>query len=269
MLYVYDVLWQQCGGIGWTSTACCDQSTCIFVNPYYSQCLPLEESSSSSPSFTSTVSTATSSTNDGRQVGVTTRYWDCCKASCGWPGKASVTSPVITCTQDGITSVDLNTQSGCTGGTAYMCNDQQPWSINSTFSYDFAAAHIINHGEADWCCACYSLIFTSGPVVGKELIVQVINTGDDLDDNHFDLQIPGSGVGIFDGCSKQFPGSYTWGQTYGGVTQRSDCAGLPSVLQPGCYWRFDWFMGADNPTISFKQVSCPFVLTSITQCVRV
>lgn len=29
--------------------------------------------------------------------GVTTRYWDCCKPSCGWPGKASVTNPVKTC----------------------------------------------------------------------------------------------------------------------------------------------------------------------------
>ncbi|CAF3456064.1 unnamed protein product [Rotaria sp. Silwood1] len=262
-------LWQQCGGIGWTDSTCCDQSTCIVVNPYYSQCLPSGESSSSSSSSSSTFSAATSSTNDGRQAGVTTLYWDCCKASCAWPDKASVTSPVRTCAQDGITSVDPNTQSGCTGGTAYMCNDQQPWSVSSTLSYGFAAAHISGQSEADWCCACYSLIFTSGPVIDKELIVQVTNTSGDLGDNHFDLQIPGGGVGVFDGCSSEYPGSYSWGQRYGGVSQRSDCANLPIAIQPGCYWRFDWFMNADNSTISFKQISCPFVLTSITQCSRV
>ncbi|CAF4566302.1 unnamed protein product [Rotaria sp. Silwood1] len=262
-------LWQQCGGIGWTGPTCCDQSTCVVGNPYYSQCLQSGVSSSSSFTSSSTVSTVTkSSPNDGHQPGVTTRYWDCCKASCGWSYKASVTSPVRTCAQNGITPVDSNTQSGCTGGSAYMCNNQQPWNVSSTLSYGYAAAHIAGKSEADWCCACYSLIFTSGPVVGKKLIVQVTNTGDDLGNNHFDLQMPGGGVGIFDGCSRQFPGSYSWGQRYGGVSQRSDCANLPRAIQAGCYWRFDWFMNADNPTISFKQVPCPSVLTANTQCIR-
>ena len=74
---------------------------------------------------------------------MTTRYWDCCKASCGWPGKAAVSNPVQTCSQDGVTTVDKNTQSGCTGGTAYMCNNQQPWNVSATLSYGFAAAAII------------------------------------------------------------------------------------------------------------------------------
>jgi len=112
------------------------------------------------------------------------------------------------------------------------------------------------------------LIFTSGPVIGKELIVQVTNTGGDLGNNHFDLQMPGGGVGIFDGCSSQFPGSYSWGQRYGGISQRSECANLPAVLQAGCYWRFDWFQNADNPQMSFKQVACPSALTANTQCIR-
>jgi len=112
------------------------------------------------------------------------------------------------------------------------------------------------------------LIFTTGPVVGKELIVQVTNTGSDLGSNQFDLQMPGGGVGIFNGCSSQFPGSYSWGQQYGGVSQRSDCNNLPPVLQSGCFWRFDWFMNANNPAMSFKQVTCPTALTSNTQCIR-
>ncbi len=112
------------------------------------------------------------------------------------------------------------------------------------------------------------MIFTSGPVIGKELIVQVTNTGGDLGNNQFDLAMPGGGFGIFDGCLSEFPGPYSWGQQYGGVSQRSDCANITSVLQAGCYWRFDWFMDADNPTMSFKQVACPPVLTDNTGCVR-
>ncbi len=41
------------------------------------------------------------------------------------------------------------------------------------------------------CCACYELTFTSGPVKGKKMIVQATNTGGDLGDDHFDIQIPG------------------------------------------------------------------------------
>ncbi|CAF3672381.1 unnamed protein product [Rotaria sp. Silwood1] len=134
-----------------------------------------------------------SSVNTGT-TGVTTRYWDCCKASCAWPGKAQVTNPVKTCSSDGVTAVDSNAQSGCDGGNAYMCNNQQPWSVNTTLAYGYAAANIAGQSEATWCCACYALHFTSGSVIGKQLVVQVTNTGGDLGNNHFDLQMPGGGV---------------------------------------------------------------------------
>lgn len=122
--------------------------------------------------------------------------------------------------------------------------------------------------ESTWCCACYLLIFTTDSVAGKELIVQVTNTGGDLGNNHFDLQMPGGGFGIFNGCGIQFPSSYSGGQTYGGVSQRSDCYKLPSVLLSGCLWRFDWLQNADNPQMRFKQVPCPAALTKNTNCVR-
>ena len=83
-----------------------------------------------------------SSMADDRQAGVTTRYWDCCKASCAWAGKASVHSPVKTCAKDGVSKVDVNAQSGCNGGGAYVCNDQQPWAVNDNLAYGFAAATI-------------------------------------------------------------------------------------------------------------------------------
>jgi len=259
-------MYGQCDGTQWTgSKTCCDDSVCTFGNDYYSQCLPKSDSSTT-PGTTS--KTTSSSGGGGTQDGVTTRYWDCCKASCGWTGKASVSNPVQTCAADGVTPVGVDTQSGCNGGSAYMCLNQQPWNVSATLSYGFAAAHISGQQESDWCCACYSMMFTSGPVAGKQLIVQVTNTGGDLGNNHFDLEIPGGGVGIFDGCSTQFPGPYSWGDRYGGVKAREDCFKIPAELQPGCLWRFDWFQGADNPTMRFEQVACPSVLTDKSQCVR-
>src|SRR6202021_2993901 len=71
-------------------------------------------------------------------------------------------------------------------------------------------------------------------------------------------QIPGGGVGIFNGCTTEWGApSSGWGSQYGGISSRSDCDSLPSALQAGCYWRFDWFMGADNPAVTFTQVQCP------------
>jgi hypothetical protein len=100
------------------------------------------------------------------------------------------------------------------------------------------------------------------------MIVQVTNTGGDLGKNHFDIQMPGGGVGVFDGCSNQF-GSPLPGARYGGINSRSDCDRMPAALRSGCYWRFDWFQNADNPTIKFKKVDCPAALRAKTQCARV
>ena len=99
--------------------------------------------------------------------------------------------------------------------------------------------------------------------------MQVTNTGSDLGSGHFDLQLPGGGVGLFDGCTSQWglPTS-VWGQTYGGVSSRSDCSSLPAAIQPGCYFRFDWFMGADNPTMNFAEVACPVELQAKSNCAR-
>lgn len=69
----------------------------------------------------------------------------------------------------------------CAFTAAYLCNDNIPWAINNDLSYGFAAAHISGKSEHDLCCACYELTFTSGPVSGKKMVVQVTNTGDDLD----------------------------------------------------------------------------------------
>ncbi|KAI8888906.1 glycoside hydrolase family 45 protein [Backusella circina FSU 941] len=201
--------------------------------------------------------------------GTTTRYWDCCKASCSWPGKADVSAPVDTCGVNGISLVDDNAQSGCNGGSGYMCNNNQPWAVNDDLAYGFAAASIPGLTEAGWCCGCYELTFTSSAISGKKMVVQITNTGGDLGQGHFDLQLPGGGVGIFNGCSSQWGApSDGWGSRYGGISSVSECSSLPSQLQAGCKFRFNWFKNADNPTITYKEVTCPSELVQRTGCKR-
>ncbi|KAI9265548.1 endo-beta-D-1,4-glucanase [Helicostylum pulchrum] len=297
----------QCGGINWTGPTCCEAgSTCVSEpwNAYYSQC-PVTTTTTKKPVTTTTQKPVTTTTkkpvvtttvqkpvittttiakpaptnggssdyaplNGGKSgSGSTTRYWDCCKASCSWPGKASVSGPVDTCGKNGISILDDNAQSGCNGGDGYMCNNNQPWAVNDGLAYGFAAASIAGSSESGWCCGCYELTFTSGPVNGKKMVVQVTNTGGDLGQNHFDLQMPGGGVGIFDGCSSQWNiPSEKWGARYGGISSASECDGLPSQLQAGCKWRFNWFKNADNPSMSFKEVSCPAALVTRSGCKR-
>nr|CDF76466.1 glycoside hydrolase 45 [Scytalidium indonesiacum] len=199
--------------------------------------------------------------------GKSTRYWDCCKPSCGWAKKAPVNQPVFSCNANFQRLYDFDAKSGCEpGGVAYSCADQTPWAVNDDFAFGFAATSIAGSNEAGWCCACYELTFTSGPVAGKKMVVQSTSTGGDLGSNHFDLNIPGGGVGIFDGCTPQFGGLP--GQRYGGISSRNECERFPDALKPGCYWRFDWFKNADNPNFSFRQVQCPAELVARTGCRR-
>jgi hypothetical protein len=128
--------------------------------------------------------------------GFTTRYWDCCKPSCAWPGKAALApgaALVYVCDINNQpllggpaanSSCDLNGNSG----PAYACSDLSPWVINDV-AYGYAVVKIIGGNEATWCCACYALTFTSGPASGKKMIIQAINTGSDLQGNQFDLAV--------------------------------------------------------------------------------
>lgn len=111
------------------------------------------------------------------------------------------------------------------------------------------------------------LEFTSGPAQGKTMIVQSTNTGGDLGSNHFDILMPGGGVGLFDGCSTQY-GQALPGAQYGGVSSRDECDQMPEALKEGCYWRFDWFGNSDNPDVSFSRVQCPTEITSKSGCTR-
>lgn len=199
--------------------------------------------------------------------GHTTRYWDCCKTSCAWEGKAKVSEPVLTCDNRENPIVDANAKSGCDGGGAFACTNNSPWAVSDDVAYGFAATALSGLSESSWCCGCYAITFTSGPIAGKKMVVQSTNTGGDLSNNHFDLMIPGGGLGIFDGCSAQF-GQLLPGARYGGVSSRSECDLMPELLKDGCQWRFDWFKNADNPDIEFEQVQCPKEIVAVSGCVR-
>ena len=73
---------------------------------------------------------------------------------------------------------------------------------------------------------------------------------DHIDDST--TQIPGGGVGIYNGCTKQYGAPPNgWGKQYGGISSASECNSFPAALKAGCNFRFGWFKGADNPTYAY------------------
>lgn len=145
--------------------------------------------------FVATAQCATSLNYSG--TAIATRFWDCCKPSCAWDGKASVVDnkPVLSCTADDKPTA-ASAGSACgVGGTAYSCSSQQPWAVNDTLSYGFAGAFIMPELiggaiEGAWCCACYQLDFTSEPLRGKTMILQASNAAYDITStNRFSLAV--------------------------------------------------------------------------------
>ncbi|CBX93072.1 hypothetical protein LEMA_P039730.1 [Plenodomus lingam JN3] len=205
---------------------------------------------------------------------ITTRFWDCCKPSCGWKGKADFTRPVLSCTADD-KPADIAAGTGCNGGTAFQCSNQQPWAVNDTLSYGFAGTFITTEltggsVESAWCCACYQLDFTSEPLIGKSMIIQASNTAYDINTaNRFTLAVPGGNTTSTDACAQQYGVDQSvFGENMAGVSSIDGCQNLPETLRAGCQWRFDWLQDASFPSANFKRVLCPTEITNITQCVR-
>jgi len=206
--------------------------------------------------------------------GFATRYWDCCKPSCGWAANAN-NKPVHTCGKDGTSTVGNDTQSACGGGSGYMCYWGAPWAVSDTLSFGFAAYNGVD------CGTCFQIQFTgkgqyndkdSGSMAlnGKTMIVQVINIGG-IAANQFDLLIPGGGVGANNACTG---GSAQWsganiGDTNGGMLTSCKDSGscvsqmcqsafgsMPQLLA-GCNWVTGWFASADNPQMVYQKIACP------------
>jgi Glycosyl hydrolase family 45 len=208
----------------------------------------------------------------GGTQGFASRFWDCCKPSCG--------GSKLTCNK-GNSPDNGSGQSACSGGNSFMCWSFEPFvdPANKYVSYAFAASNV-------GCGGCYELQFTgkagcSDPstcpgsasnLSYNTVYVQVINSGSDVKGNQFDLLIPGGGVGLYNACSNQW-GTSDLGSTYGGFLAgckgsvsctQTKCntvfAGKPDLLA-GCNWFLTWFGAGDNPQITYKKVTCPKQLT--------
>lgn len=142
-----------------------------------------------------------------------------------------------------------------------------PERANGTGAALVTSTYIVWTSDSSMLTFPYRLTFTSSAVAGKTMIVQATNTGGDLGENHFDLAIAGGGVGLFNGCSRQW-GGIDLGKQNGGFTDRSQYATVPWQWQQACYWRFDWFRNADNPNVQFEEVSCPQAMIDRTGCGR-
>lgn len=218
---------------------------------------------------------------NGGQNGWASRYWDCCKPSCGWSGNAS--NPVNSCDiSDNDIGVNDMRKNGCEpGGDSYTCHSMAPWAYSTEVSFGFAAINGVSCGQ------CFHIQFTgtssnggNGPgaaaLANKHMIVMATNIGG-IQQGQFDLLIPGGGVGDFDGCTTQWGvDSSQLGARFGGflsacpgndLNSRKSCVrdkcesvfgakGL-TELYDGCMWFVDWFQAADNPDFRYTQVDCP------------
>lgn len=137
----------------------------------------------------------------------------------------------------------------------------------------------------------------AGPLLEREIIAQSINTGFDVANIQFDLQIGNGGTGAFNNCAgkawSMFPGAFDpsiWGDVYGGCKYRDRSQGSPScddlpplpqdpsMMQAAgdnlvdlCKYSFDKRvrMGPANPTIvDMARVECPAELVEMTQVKR-
>ena len=210
---------------------------------------------------------------DVEGTAITTRYFDCCLPSCSYPSKASYSSYLKSIKKDG-SAGNENGPSGCistANDASFTDVNQVPFAVDDNTAMGFVATSPLNgKSEMDLCCSCLLLTFTDGAAKDKTMTVQITNTGVDLQaSGHIDIAMPGGGAGIYkDGCPNQYGNNYDFGAQYGGVSDRNACNNLPDEQQDGCYWRFDWFNNADNPSVSYKSVECPEALTNISKCIR-
>ncbi|MEE2786052.1 MAG: endoglucanase [Myxococcota bacterium] len=231
--------------------------------------------------------------------GYATRYWDCCKAHCGWSGNVPAgVSPVTSCAQDNTPHRNnFDVESSCDNlndASGYTCYSMAPRAIDEHLAYGYAAVP----ADGDVCGRCYELTFTglghhdandpgSQRLMGKRMIVQATNIGHDVAGRQFDILVPGGGVGLFDACTQQWglADNTDLGAQYGGfltacqadptvegydamktcVRTRCDSVfGAPRLaeLRQGCHWFVDWYHIADNPVLDYREVPCPVDLVA-------
>jgi len=220
-----------------------------------------------------------------------------CKSESGDCGK---------CLNPGGRAGVMCTENPSGGTTGYLCQTQSYACMDWTFG-----SQTLLKAEADFAAATGDKVYfgvgtfgTSQKLglgmcyrikvqgVDRDLIVQAINTGGDVQGNQFDLQVGDGGFGANNrcvGCStSMFSGSPdVWGDIYGGVRYRDNCSALP--LYPSspdpmkhagdtlvflCQYSFDKKVRLEpgpnvvssNPTITdMARVKCPEGLVNVTQ----
>lgn len=208
--------------------------------------------------------------------------WDCCKPICasnnGRQDLLNNRGVVRVCNknnQQQDRDTGLRANSGCASGAAnnaYMCDTYQPAPISNEVTYGYAI-QVSDSQNADNpnCCKCHEVTWLSGGAVGKKMIVQIVTpggSGGDVKRNDLIILTPGGGVGpLSTGCTNQYGNSFAWGEQRGGVKNREACEKLPTNLQGGCYWRFNWARGEINGwDIEYRPVECPARLIEVSGC---
>eukprot|EP01059_Diplonema_ambulator_P011871 TRINITY_DN2193_c0_g2_i1.p1 TRINITY_DN2193_c0_g2~~TRINITY_DN2193_c0_g2_i1.p1 ORF type:complete len:334 (+),score=36.11 TRINITY_DN2193_c0_g2_i1:87-1088(+) len=216
-----------------------------------------------------------------------TPYTECPQncGSCFNPGGR----PGVLC-QEGTTTGYLCQES------AYACMD---WTFGSMYMQEAEARFLKDEnisvyfgvgsfGSADPMGGLGMCLRLTVEGVDRDLVVQSINTGGDVQGNQFDMQVGDGGFGANNKCAgssnSMYPGPTTpWGDMYGGVPNRSLCDGLPRYPTiPGpmqaagddlitlCQYSFDKNVripppSISNPTIrNMRRVKCPPALTNAT-----
>ncbi|KAK3379224.1 glycoside hydrolase [Lasiosphaeria ovina] len=208
--------------------------------------------------------------------------WDCCKPIC-----ATVNGKNALLESRGVVGVcdknnkpidhdaGIRANTGCSSSasnSAYLCDSYSPTPVADDVSIGFAIqVSDSQNGDNPNCCKCYQVRWLTGAAANKSMIVQILTpggSGGDVKKNDLIILTPGGGVGpLTSGCTNQYGKSYSWGDARGGVKNREACEKLPSNLQGGCYWRFNWARGDVNGwDIIYEQIACPSVLTDISGC---
>jgi len=217
--------------------------------------------------------------------GFATTFWDCCKPSCSTYNFGNE-NLARQCDVNMNILKDYSAKSLCEGGSATTCIDHIPTVVNDTLAYAFGAVSVPRP-----CGKCFQLTFTGKGkyettlnhenLKGKKLIVIASNFGYDVISEQIDILIPGSGVGIFNGCDNIL--GTDLGDRYGGFLsvcenevgwsktdeeiyeERKEClrkkcnaafSGKSTFLK-GCLFQADWMEAAKYPLFEYEEVDCP------------
>ncbi|CAF1410706.1 unnamed protein product [Adineta ricciae] len=204
----------------------------------------------------------------------TSFQWTCQFPTCS--RKANIlrrVNPVNTCREDGRTIAGIR-QIFKIGNLeipgydpAYMCSDQQPWSINDSLAYGFGSMYFESSTDIDFCCICYRLNFVDDLFKDKTMLVQMISHEPRTSKYHqyIELFVPGS-EDRYEECGRQWMLAKRDYKFPSKTLSREQCFNLPEPIQNGCLFKFDWLKNVQKPNITYTKIQCPKELTDKSGC---